>query len=461
MSERDTIVAVATPIGRGGVAIIRLSGEASLSIAKELGSGDLTPRVAHYGSFLDENDTVLDLGLFLYFKAPHSFTGEDVVELQCHGGPVVVDRLLQRVVNLGARLAEPGEFSKRAFLNEKLDLTQAEAIADLINSSSLQAAKLAIRSLQGEFAHTIHQFKEKLIELRLYIEGAIDFVDEDIELLNQGNIKNRLEELVHLLQRIQREAKQGHCLQEGVTVVIAGLPNAGKSSLLNALSGRESAIVTDIPGTTRDLLREYIHIDGIPLHIVDTAGLRKTSDKIEKEGVARALTAIVEADQILWVQPVNDKQADPRKAFEELIKSIAKEEVLVEIPPLTVITNKIDLIGESASISKAQDSYHLSEIALSAKTGEGVELLRQHLKALSGYTSDTEGLFLARERHLEAIAEACHALMAAQTEWIATGALELIAECLRQAQLALDRITGVVTSDDLLGEIFSRFCIGK
>ncbi len=447
----DTIVAPVTPPGRGAVSILRLSGEQAYDIAKRLGVGEFTPRVAKYTSFLADDNQPIDIGLCLYFKAPDSFTGEDVIELHGHGGVIVTDSLLKRVLSLGARLAEPGEFAKRAFLNDKLDLTQAEAIADLIDSGSVQAAKLAVRSLQGEFANTINQFKQQLIELRLYIEGAIDFVDEDVDWLERGNVAQRLTQLLATLHLIRQQATQGHCLREGLTLVIAGKPNAGKSSLLNRLSGRDSAIVTDIPGTTRDVLREYIHIEGVPLHIIDTAGLRADPDRIEVEGIKRAHTEISQADHVLWVQ---DSQQPQKYADIAATLTIDNNQRL----PITIINNKIDLIDEPTFVSQ-HDDY--TTIGLSAKTGEGIDLLRQHLLAITGYNAQTEGIYLARRRHLTGLSAANQALLNAQVQLQQHAGVELIAEELRQAQLALDNITGVFHSDDLLGEIFSRFCIGK
>lgn len=449
--ETDTIVAPVTPSGRGAVSIIRLSGNKALAIAQQLGVGELTPRVAKHTSFLDENGEPIDLGLCLYFKAPASFTGEDVVELHGHGGVIVTDCLLQRILALGARLAEPGEFCQRAFLNDKLDLTQAEAIADLIDSGSQQAAKLAVRSLQGEFADTIEQFKQQLITLRLLIEGDIDFSDEEITFLQPDDIAARIQDLQTTLATIQQHAAQGHCLQEGLTLVIAGEPNAGKSSLLNRLSGRDSAIVTPISGTTRDILREYIQIEGVPLHIIDTAGLRANPDPIEAEGIRRAKHHIQQADHVLWIHDSQQGAAPP-----DISTLLATCELTNETAPtITLIHNKIDLTNTSASCT--QSASNMTTIYLSAKTGEGMDLLRQHLLTLAGYQPQTQGIFLARRRHLTALAEANQALIEAQTQ---QGA-ELVAEDLRQAQLALDKITGVFHADDLLGEIFSRFCIGK
>ena len=460
MSQSDTIVAPVTPPGMGAVGIVRISGSKAKEIAIALGAGELTARFAHYGTFKDDMGQVIDFGLYLYFNAPHSFTGEDVIELQGHGSPIVMDRLLQRILQLGARMAEPGEFSKRAFINDKMDLTQAEAIADLINSHSVQAAKLAIASLQGVFSKTINTFKEQLIALRLYIEGAIDFAEEEIEFLTLGNIQSRLSDLIDTLAHIMYQANQGHCLQEGVSVVIAGAPNAGKSSLLNQLSGQSRAIVTDVPGTTRDVLREMIQIDGIPLHIIDTAGLRKTGDLIESEGILRAQSEIKKADHILWVQDIKTSE---KVDLQTIWAAIDPDAVLSDVdkkPSVTVICNKCDLVDKKASMVLEKDIGY-TQIYLSAKTGEGITLLREHIKSLAGFKLQTEGIFLARRRHLHALDEAKQSLIAAQTQLIDNTGSELVAEELRQAQLALDKITGTFHSDDLLGEIFSQFCIGK
>lgn len=462
MSQSDTIVAPVTPPGRGAVGIVRISGKQAKDIANQLGAEKLKVRFAHYGAFKDEDGQIIDLGIYLYFKAPNSFTGEDIVELQGHGSPVVMDRLLQRIVQLGARIAEPGEFSKRAFLNDKMDLTQAEAIADLINSSSLQSAKLAIASLQGEFSKTIDSFKGQLIALRLYIEGAIDFAEEEIEFLNQGKIQLRLNGLIETLADILYQAHQGNCLQEGINLVIAGPPNAGKSSLLNQLSGQARAIVTDLPGTTRDVLRESIQIDGVPLHIVDTAGLRQTSDPIETQGIIRAKQQIKGADHILWVQDINRSESVDLQRIWQAVDPQGIGMEPIQRPGLTVIYNKCDLVSKKAGIKlEAEENKCYSEVMLSAKTGDGIALLREHIKSLSGFHLQAEGIYLARRRHLNALDEVKCSLIAAQTQLLDNAGSELVAEELRQAQLSLDKITGIFHSDDLLGEIFSQFCIGK
>lgn len=443
----DTISAIATPPGRGGIGIVRISGPLSSVIAKAVCGMLPAPRQAILRQFHADDGSIIDEGIALYFPAPHSFTGEDVLELHGHGGPVVMDLLLARVLGLGARPARPGEFSERAFLNDKLDLTQAEAIADLITSTTAEAARAAVRSLEGEFSRHINILIEALIELRIYIEAAIDFPEEEIDFLADGSIAERLHALQEQLNALQRVAGQGRLLRDGMTVVIAGRPNAGKSSLLNYLAGREAAIVTDIPGTTRDVLREQIAIDGMPLHVIDTAGLRDSLDPVEQEGIRRAWMEIETADRILLL-------VDDRQGF------TAEDQALRERLPaqtgVTVIYNKIDLTDQEPVLKSADWGHTLW---LSAKTGSGLELLREHLKACMGYHS-SEGILMARRRHLEAL-ERTAAALAAADEQLVDGAGELAAEELRYAQNALGEITGEFTSDDLLGRIFSSFCIGK
>lgn len=442
----DTIVAIATPPGRGGVGVIRISGEATPIIMKAVLGRAIPPRYAHFGSFLDSASQIIDQGLALYFPAPHSFTGESVLELHAHGSPVVLDMLMCRLQELGARPARPGEFSERAFLNDKIDLAQAEAIADLIESTTEQAARSAQRSLQGEFSGQIQDLVEALIQLRLYVEASIDFTDEEIDFLGDGQIAGQLQALTHRLQGIRRVARQGCLLREGMTVVIAGRPNAGKSSLLNRLAGRDTAIVTEIAGTTRDTLREYIQIDGMPLHIVDTAGLRESDDPVEREGIRRARAEIDKADRVLLL--VDDSQ--PEEA----------DGLRASLPPgipVTRIRNKIDLTSARAGMEETPDGMCLS---LSAKTGLGMDKLQEHLKTCMGYEGEPEGVFIARRRHLEALDRADQALINAHFQ-LKDGAPELLAEDLRLAQASLSEITGEFTSDDLLGRIFSSFCIGK
>ncbi|MGA6103376.1 tRNA uridine-5-carboxymethylaminomethyl(34) synthesis GTPase MnmE [Pseudomonas solani] len=451
---RETIAAVATAQGRGGVGIVRVSGPQAARIAQAIAGRQLQPRHAHYGPFRDAAGDTLDEGLALYFPGPNSFTGEDVLELQGHGGPVVLDLLLRRCLELGARQARPGEFSERAFLNDKLDLAQAEAIADLIEASSEQAARNALRSLQGEFSRRVQGLTEKLIQLRIYVEAAIDFPEEEIDFLADGHVLGLLDGVRENLSTVLREAGQGALLREGMTVVIAGRPNAGKSSLLNALAGREAAIVTEIAGTTRDVLREHIHIDGMPLHVVDTAGLRDTDDHVEKIGVERALKAIEEADRVLLVVDATAAEsADPFALWPEFLDSRP------DPAKVTLIRNKADLSGDTVDLQTSADGH--VTLNLSARSGEGLELLREHLKACMGYEQTAESSFSARRRHLEALRQASSHLEHGRSQLTLAGAGELLAEDLRHAQQALGEITGAFSSDDLLGRIFSSFCIGK
>lgn len=445
----DTIVALATPPGRGGVAIVRISGSLVQNIAKAILDKPLKARYAIYASFLDSSHQIIDKGIALFFPGPHSFTGEDILELHAHGGPVITDNLIQSIVLLGARLAKPGEFSERAFLNDKIDLVQAEAIADLIDASSEQAARAAMCSLQGEFSEKINQLVNSLIRLRTYIEAAIDFTDEEINFLADKQIELDLIALCHELEKIQQQALQGTLLREGVTAVIAGLPNAGKSSLLNRLSGRDSAIVTDIPGTTRDLLREHIVIDGMPLHVIDTAGLRVSDDIVEQEGIKRAHAEIERADLILFVMDASDSLIPQLNNF---IAKIPAHATVISI------RNKIDLLNESSSMQNNNGSV---QISLSAKQGDGIEILKQQIKSSVGLTHQQEGIFSARRRHIDALLRASDFIQHGLKQLKEYHAAELLAEDLRQAQLALSEITGTFTSDDLLGKIFSSFCIGK
>ncbi len=445
-NHTDTIAAIATPIGNGGVGIIRISGKLVEQTMRTLLGKAITPRHATYTHFLDADGSVIDSGIALYFPNPHSYTGEDSLELQGHGGAVVLDMLLRSVLRLGIRLARAGEFTERAFLNNKLDLAQAEAVADLITSSTEQAVRSAQKSMQGVFSEQVNQLVDELTELRVYVEAAIDFVDEEIDFLSDGVVENRLTHLLERLAQIQKTAKQGRLLHDGMTIVLAGKPNAGKSSLLNALAGHEAAIVTDIAGTTRDVLRERIQLDGMPLHIIDTAGLHDSDNAIEQEGIRRAWAEIEKADKILLLIDARDKE-DP--------------ELLAALPShidITKIYNKIDLLGISPAI-KQQD--HKSEIYLSIKTGVGMELLTEHLKQSVGFNANTENVFIARRRHIEALNQGYESVNNALTQLQTTIAGELVAEDLRQAQNSLAEITGAVSSDDLLGLIFSSFCIGK
>ena len=452
--KSDTIVAQATPPGRGGVGILRISGPKAQEVAQAVLGKLPKARYAEYLPFLANDGSTLDEGIALFFPNPHSFTGEDVLELQGHGGPVILDLLLKRILEIsGVRIARPGEFSERAFLNDKLDLAQAEAIADLIDASSEQAAKSAISSLQGVFSKKVNSLVESLIHLRIFTEAAIDFPEEEIDFLSDGKIEAELNQVIQRLNEVRQEAKQGSLLREGMKVVIAGRPNAGKSSLLNALAGRDAAIVTNIAGTTRDVLREHIHIDGMPLHIIDTAGLREASDEVERIGIERAWQEIEQADRVLFmVDSTTTNETNPEKLWPEFIDRLPKN------IPVTVIRNKADLTGEALGYSE-KEGYAL--IQLSARTGEGVTLLREHLKQAMGFSSSTEGGFLARRRHLQALEKAAEHLNNGQYQLITFHAGELLAEELRLAQEALSEITGEFTSDDLLGRIFSSFCIGK
>ncbi|QYJ86202.1 tRNA uridine-5-carboxymethylaminomethyl(34) synthesis GTPase MnmE [Shewanella mesophila] len=450
----DTIVAQATAPGRGGVGIIRISGDKASEVAMTVLGHLPKTRYADYCDFKDANGNVIDQGIALYFKGPNSFTGEDVLELQGHGGQIVLDMLINRVMDVsGVRIAKPGEFSEQAFMNDKLDLTQAEAIADLIDATSEQAAKSALNSLQGEFSAQVHELVDQVTNLRLYVEAAIDFPDEEVDFLSDGKIAGALYRIIDKLDSVQSSAKQGAIIREGMKVVIAGRPNAGKSSLLNALAGKESAIVTEIAGTTRDVLREHIHLDGMPLHIIDTAGLRDTTDTVEQIGIERAWAEIETADQVLFmVDGTTTNAVDPHDIWPDFIDRLPKN------LGVTVVRNKADLTGEPLASTQEQDH---KVFRLSAKTGLGVEELKAHLKSLMGYQSNLEGGFIARRRHLEALELASSHLLLGKEQLEVYQAGELLAEELRMCQMALSEITGKFTSDDLLGKIFSSFCIGK
>ena len=459
--HQDTIAAIATAPGRGGVGIIRVSGDRARAVADALLGHAPKPRYAHYGPFRGADGTVLDEGIALFFPNPHSFTDEDVLELQGHGGPVVLDLILNEVVSLGCRLARPGEFSERAFLNDKLDLAQAEAVADLIDSASEQAARCALRSLQGEFSKRVQTLLDELIHLRMYTEAAIDFPEEEIDFLSDGKVEAMLSGVEQALDAVLKEANQGAILREGMNVVIAGRPNAGKSSLLNALAGQERAIVTDIAGTTRDVLKEHIHIDGMPLHIIDTAGLRDAPDEVERIGIQRAWDEISKADRVLLMIDSTTSETDPEKLLHALYDERGLEQAtddLLASGRVTVIRNKADLSVETIGLNN-EGSY--PTITLSAKQNAGVDTLREHLKDIMGYKAGTEGGFLARRRHIDALKRAQDALTCGRQQLEGMGAGELLAEDLRMAQNALSEITGAFTADDLLGEIFGSFCIGK
>ncbi|MXP49799.1 tRNA uridine-5-carboxymethylaminomethyl(34) synthesis GTPase MnmE [Pantoea sp. Eser] len=454
MSHSDTIVAQATPPGRGGVGILRISGARAAEVAQQLLGKLPKPRYADYLPFTDADGSVLDQGIALWFPGPNSFTGEDVLELQGHGGPVTLDLLLKRIVALpGVRIAQPGEFLERAFLNEKLDLAQAEAIADLIDASSEQAARSAVNSLQGVFSTRVNQLVEALTHLRIYVEAAIDFPDEEIDFLSDGKIEAQLNTVIADLDGVRAAARQGSLLREGMKVVIAGRPNAGKSSLLNALAGRDAAIVTDIAGTTRDVLREHIHIDGMPLHIIDTAGLREASDEVERIGIERAWQEIEQADRVLFMVDGTTTEATEAAAIWPDFVSRLPPEL-----PITVVRNKADVTGEQPGLTEMNGH---AVIRLSARTSTGVDALRDHLKQSMGFAGNMEVGFLARRRHLQALELAATHLLQGKAQPLGAWAGELLAEELRLAQQALSEITGEFTSDDLLGRIFSSFCIGK
>ena len=454
----DTIVAQATASGKGSVGIVRVSGPAAKSVAEALLGSCPPPRQALYLPFLNANREALDQGIGLFFKAPNSFTGEDVLELQGHGGQIVIDMLLTEILkHEGVRLARPGEFSERAFLNDKMDLAQAEAIADLIDASSQQAAKSAMRSLQGDFSQYIHGLVENVIHLRMYVEAAIDFPEEEIDFLTDGKVSGDLAAIIDSLATIQKKAQQGSLLRDGMQVVIAGKPNAGKSSLLNALAGRDAAIVTDIAGTTRDVLKEHIHIDGMPLHIIDTAGLRESNDKVEQIGIQRAWDEIAKADQVLIVvDSTTTKDSPPDVLWPEFMEKLPRD------IGVSLIRNKVDLSGESAGTSFIESTKgSVPVFRLSASEQLGIEQLTEHLKDCMGYSTQTDGQFIARRRHLDALENATRHVLQGQTQLLENAAGEILAEELRIAQQYLNEITGEFTSDDLLGRIFSSFCIGK
>ena len=446
MHKVETICALATAIGQSGIGVVRVSGPLSKIVGNKLLQIELKPRHAYYGSFYDKDSNKIDKGVSIYFPGPNSYTGEDVIEFQGHGGMSVLRKLLETATFFGARLAEPGEFTKRAFLNGKIDLVQAEAVQDLIQSSSEQSALSAVRSLTGEFSEKINHLLADLTSLRVFVEATIDFSDEEIDFLESHEVSVKLQTLKNLLLEILESANQGAILRDGLYVTIAGKPNAGKSSLLNALTKQPSAIVTDIAGTTRDVLKETIHIDGMPLHIIDTAGLHNSNNIIEQEGIRRAHTEINNADVVLLVYDAKDKLAD---------LSILPE--AVKNKPIIYIRNKIDLLKAKAKINEVENQ---TEVSLSAKNGDGIDLLRQALSEVAGYNPDGEGVFLARKRHILAIDLTLNYINSA-IEQLEGGASELVAEDLRQAGMSLGTITGEFSSDDLLGEIFSSFCIGK
>ncbi|HZY17201.1 MAG TPA: tRNA uridine-5-carboxymethylaminomethyl(34) synthesis GTPase MnmE [Ramlibacter sp.] len=456
----DPIAAIATAPGRGAVGIVRVSGRSVQPVIDAVCGRALKPREATYLPFRGADGRAIDQGLALHFPAPHSYTGEDVLELQAHGGPVVLQLLLARCLQAGAgiglRLAEPGEFTQRAFLNDKIDLAQAEAIADLIDASTEAAARSASRSLAGEFSQEIHQLRDALIHLRMLVEATLDFPEEEIDFLRQGDAQGQLERLQSALAGVMQRARQGALLREGIQVVIAGQPNAGKSSLLNALAGAELAIVTPIPGTTRDVVRQTIQIEGVPVHVIDTAGLRESDDPVEKIGIARAWAQIAAADAVLFLHDLTRAELhDYREADEQLLRTL-RAHAPAAVPVLQ-LWNKAD-----AAVPPPGSGNAHGELRLSARTGEGLEVLRRRLLELAGWQSAPEGVYIARERHLQALRRVDAHLMEAAGQLAGrTPALDLMAEELRLAQNALNEITGEFTADDLLGVIFSSFCIGK
>lgn len=458
-ADTDTIVAAATPPGRGGVGIVRISGPLVAMIARTM-LGRLPPaRYATHARFGAVDGEVIDMGLALYFPAPHSYTGEDVLELQCHGGPVLIEALIAHAVALGARRAQPGEFTQRAYLNDRIDLAQAEAVADLIDAGSEAAARAAFRSLQGEFSARVRALDEALAQLRAYVEASIDFPTDEIDHLADEALAARLSDVRARCAALQATAKQGRLLTEGLTVVLAGAPNAGKSTLLNALAGHEAAIVTPLPGTTRDVLRERILIEGVPVLLLDTAGLREGGDVIETEGMRRARAAMAQADRILFLV---DASADPKA-----LGYTAERERLPWRVPVTIVYSKADLLaprqeaGLAAPAGQATGVGDANFFTVSAKTGAGLQALRAHLLEAAGFQRQDSGLLSARRRHLEALAATAVHVDAAAAMCRAAGAGELVAEELRTAQRALGEITGAGTADELLGRIFSSFCIGK
>jgi tRNA modification GTPase len=453
-SQKETIAAQATAPGRGGVGIIRVSGPEVKNVAHAILGKLPELRKAEYLTFKDQKGQALDQGIALYFKGPNSFTGEDILELQGHGGPVILDMLLKEILALpNVRMAGPGEFSEQAFMNDKLDLTQAEAIADLINSSSEQAARCALHSLQGDFSKLVHQMVNDTIHLRMYVEAAIDFPEEEIDFLADEKVVNDLKAIINQVSKVKNKAQQGSIIREGMRVVIAGRPNAGKSSLLNALSGKESAIVTDIAGTTRDVLSEQIHLDGMPLHIIDTAGLRDSADKVEQIGIERAWQEINQADRVLlMVDSATDINSDPKEVWPEFFDKLPAN------IGLTIIRNKADISQKSTGYSELNNT---PTITLSAKTGAGISDLTAHLKHIMGYQGSTEGGFMARRRHLVALEKAHEHLEIGLEQLESYVAGEILAEELRFCQQELNKITGEFTNDDLLSQIFSSFCIGK
>ena len=447
MANDEAIAAIATPPGRGGIGVVRITGARLENMLRTLVGIDVEPRRATLADFRSLDGSVIDRGLVLFFPAPHSYTGEDVIELQGHGGPVILQLLLKRCLDLGARLASPGEFTQRAFLNDKLDLAQAESVADLIDAATTEAARCAMRSLQGEFSQRIEEMVQALIELRMLVEATLDFPEEDVEFLREAKAQTKLDRVREQLSQVIAASRQGSLLREGIYAVIAGQPNVGKSSLLNRLAGSELAIVTDIPGTTRDTIRASINLHGVPLYIIDTAGLREPLDPVEKIGISKTWDALSKADLVLWVSDatrIETQTTDPELAA-RLPAGVAQLRVV----------NKADLVDGG---QQRQGSAAENQISVSAKTGAGMDFLQSAMLKAVGWRGSDEGVFMARARHLQALQAAANHLGDAAAH---VSELELFAEELRLAQHALASITGEFTADDLLGEIFSRFCIGK
>ncbi len=446
MNNQTTICALASSVGKGGIGVVRVSGALAGTIGKQMLGQLPKARYAKYGSFFDQDGLEVDKGIALFFPGPHSFTGEDVLEFQGHGGVSVMHSLLSAAIALGAVAADPGEFSKRAFLNGKMDLVQAEAVADIIDANSTQSARCALRSLSGEFSNQVNALTKSIIALRVFVEATIDFSDEEIDFLQSAQVKSKTDNICQEITTILKSAEQGAILREGLNVVIAGKPNAGKSSLLNALTQQSSAIVTDIAGTTRDVLKETIHINGMPLNIIDTAGLRDSDDVVEKEGIKRAHVAIEQADVLLLVFDAREGEGD----FSLLPKCVNYKNLLL-------IKNKIDLTGEDAGRVLIDDKVQLS---ICAKHAKGLALLSDELSSIAGLDAAGQGVMLARKRHIIALEAALEAMNAALAQ-LENGSVELMAEDLRHAGQSMGSITGEFSSDDLLGEIFSSFCIGK
>lgn len=455
--QRETIAAIATASGNAGVGIVRISGRDTQNIARKILGHVPTARYAEFTSFFGQDKEVIDRGIAIFFNAPHSFTGEDILELHAHGGSIVLDILLKETVICGARVARPGEFSERAFLNDKIDLLQAEAIADIISSRSVAAARSAVRSLNGEFSEHIHSLVKQLIALRVYVESAIDFPEEEIDFLADGQVTDNLRKIETAIERVCTNANHGRLLHDGITIVILGKPNAGKSSLLNSLAGTDAAIVNPQPGTTRDIIREDIHIDGIPMRIVDTAGLRDSEDPVEQEGIRRAQREIDQADAVLLVQ---DSTTDSASDSSQLLAKCMQTQsvTLPENATTIMVHNKIDLHDAIARAEKCGADWH---VYLSANTRDGLPALQRVLLEVGGITNSTENTFVARRRHIDALQRALKHVHDGQQQLALHAAGELLAEDLLAAQRCLDEITGAFSSEDLLGEIFSSFCIGK